>query len=1071
VGRAAFLVIFLLASSLAAQNRYALILEDDPVALHFNREAMDSAEAVDYRAQIESRQQTLRAVLASRSVTVSGSASRVLNAVFVITPPSRVDELKALAGVKGVVPLRRYRRSLNRATQLVDAPAAWSALGGIANAGNGIKIAILDTGIDQTHPAFQNSALQMPPGFPICSGGDCAFTTNKVIVARSYVKMLAAGSNPANPAADSRPDDVSPQDRVGHGTAVADVAAGNTSTGTATINGMAPQAYVGSYKIYGSPGVNDYTADDVIIAALDDAVADQMEIVSFSSGGPAFFGPLDTGSVCGQPAGTPCDPTAMAFENAVKAGMIVVAAAGNDGEKGFYYPAMNVIETPADAPDVIAVGASTNSHTFAETVSVPGNSTLQGISGPIGDASEYIGALTLPLIDVQQLGDTGTACSVLPSYSLLGSIALMERGSCSYASQVSNAENAGAYAAIIYMDTSASPIAPNDPKNDADLIPFIVIANSSGAALKSFADANPTAMATLDPAGMEQDATSFANNLAGFSSTGPTTADLLIKPDLVATGTNMYMAVENFDFNGALYSSTRFAAADGTSFATPLTAGAAALVRQKFPGASPQHVKSAIVNNAAQKITTDDSSSGQAIPVDVQSIGAGLLDAGAAMNASVWMNPTAISFGIVTSLPQTKQVTIINSGATAVNLALSNVANTNQAGAAAINVNPTTVSIAAGGSATISVTISGPLPVPNEYSSSIQVQGSGTTLRIPYMYIVPDQLPGNLIQLGSDFNGTVGAAQDPSTLAVKLVDDFGAPIPGAKISYTASNGASIQGASATTDNYGIAMASAMLGSQPGSYTYTASASGMQITFHGLARVQPSISSVANAATLDATQPVAPGSYITIKGTGLSDTTDKAVTAALPVSIDDAFVGFDLPSAAISVPGHLSYASPGQINLQVPWELENQSAAQVKVTIGFSYGSVVNVTLANYAPAFFEISPGVVAAEDASGNIINSSNPATAGATITLFANGLGPVTNQPASGSPALASPLSETTTQPVVMFDDQQGSVSFNGLVPGTPALYQINLAVPSGLSAGIHSLTISIGGVTSKASGISSQ
>ena len=158
-----------------------------------------------------------------------------------------------------MVALRWRRLNLNRATQLVNAPAAWTALGGVQNAGAGIKIAIIDTGIDQTHPAFQDSSLAMPAGYPICSGSDCAFTSNKVIVARSYVRLVAAGSDPQNPAADSRPDDYSPRDRIGHGTAVASCAAGMPTLSPAglTLTGVAPKAYLGNYKVFGSPEVNE----------------------------------------------------------------------------------------------------------------------------------------------------------------------------------------------------------------------------------------------------------------------------------------------------------------------------------------------------------------------------------------------------------------------------------------------------------------------------------------------------------------------------------------------------------------------------------------------------------------------------------------------------------------------------------------------------------------------------------------------------------------------------------------------------------------------------------------------
>ena len=163
--RLALWTILLFAAPVFAQTRYALILNDPPV---------------------EARHQELRKELTRRAFTITGSAKILLNAVFVTAPQERLDELKNLPGVKGVVALRRRKLNLNRATQLVNAPAAWSTLGGVQNAGAGIKIAIIDTGIDQTHPAFQDASLEMPAGYPICSGPDCAFTSNTPGRAGSY---------------------------------------------------------------------------------------------------------------------------------------------------------------------------------------------------------------------------------------------------------------------------------------------------------------------------------------------------------------------------------------------------------------------------------------------------------------------------------------------------------------------------------------------------------------------------------------------------------------------------------------------------------------------------------------------------------------------------------------------------------------------------------------------------------------------------------------------------------------------------------------------------------------------
>ena len=143
----------------------------------------------------------------------------------------------------------------------------------------------------------------------------------------------------------------------------------------------------------------------------------------------------------------------------------------------------------------------------------------------------------------------------------------------------------------------------------------------------------------------------------------------------------------------------------------------------------------------------------------------------------------------------------------------------------------------------------------------------------------------------------------------------------------------------------------------------------------------------------------------------SDFTDFAQTARLPLAIDQASSASTFPPRNPSVPGHLTYVSPGQVNVQIPWELQGQSSAQVKVTIDYSNGNLISVPLASYTPAFFHGSDGTVAALDQQSAVVSSTNPARRGQIVQLFANGLGPVTNQPASGEPARSSP---TATPPL---------------------------------------------------------
>ncbi len=1063
------LALLILSASLlpaqAGRNRYALILEDAPVAAQFSKERMALPERANYGRALEQRQQAVRAELTQRGMEPTGSVTTLMNAVFVAAPPGSVEELKNIPGVRGVIPVRTYTRKLNRATALVNAPAAWSALGGPGNAGLGVKIAILDTGIDQQHPAFQDPSLLMPPGYPRCSGSDCAFTNNKVIVARSYVRQLAAGSAPLNPAADSRPDDYSPRDRVGHGTAVASTAAGFNNTGLVTFSGVAPKAYLGNYKIYGSPEVNDFTTDDVIIQALEDAINDGMDVVSFSSGGPAFTGPLDSGAACGLGLGQPCDLAAQAFENAAKAGMVIVVAAGNEGADGNSSPTFNSIDSPGDAPSVIAVGATTNSHTFVETVDVPGRPDLHNLSANPGSSTVPTGVIRAPLVDVSVLGDP-LGCSPFPAFSLGGKIALIRRGDCEFAVKAGNASDAGAVGVILYM-ADASPLLSPGGLSAVD-IPVVMISLANGQSLKDYAASVTSPLVDINPHGVEIEATN-PNLVVGFSSIGPS-ADASLKPDLVAVGGNwnaagsMYMATQKFDPLGDMYSADGYVTADGTSFATPMVSGAAALVKQKHPGFTPAQVKSAMVNTASTDVTHDDSGAS----VDVRWLGAGKLAADAAVAATVTADPATISFGSIkpsTVLPVTRQFTLKNSGSASVTLSLA-VSPAGSNGGASVTVNPPSLPLAAGASSIVTVTLSGSAPVAGSYSGVVTVQGGPNSLRIPYLFFGPSGVAANLIPLtGSFFDGIAGSGRVESRLALRLVDAFGVPVAGVPVTWTAQNGAILVDASALTDSFGVATALAVLGNQPGSYTYRARAAGMNYIFTGFAREQPLITSIIDAASLQSGA-FAPGSYIAIMGSGLGDSTDAHLAAPLPMAINFASVSFDVPSAHISVPGHLLYASPTHINVQIPWELQGQTTAQVKVNVGFSPSNVVPITLASSAPEFFVVG-GNVAARDLSFQLIDGTHPAPAGGIVQLYANGLGPVSNQPASGEPALVDPLSQTPT-PVVTIGTQQATVLFSGMTPGSAGLYALNVVVPPSLAPGTYPITISLGGRTSVASSI---
>jgi uncharacterized protein (TIGR03437 family) len=367
----------------------------------------------------------------------------------------------------------------------------------------------------------------------------------------------------------------------------------------------------------------------------------------------------------------------------------------------------------------------------------------------------------------------------------------------------------------------------------------------------------------------------------------------------------------------------------------------------------------------------------------------------------------------------------------------------------------------------------------------VTLQGSGVSLRVPYLFLVGTGTASNFIPLFGSPDGTVG--QDAGVAAVKMVDQYGVPAAGTAVTYTVSpRGAltlrSVSGEPACspststtsvtcpTDNYGVAYADMLLGNTATStVSVTARAAGFSNQFSGTIRLQPTISAGGVVDAAAAKSPIAPGSYVSIYGANLSEYTDQVTIApfSLPLSLDGVTVSFDVPSAKLSVPGYLTYVSPGQVNVQVPWELQGQSSAQVKITLyGYSFGNVVTVPLADTAPAFFENS-GIAAALDGNNAIVTTSNPVKRGQVVQLYMNGLGPVNGGPASGEFASTTTLTPTKgALPTVSIGGQQAQVLFSGLAPSFPGLYQVNAIVPAGISTGTVPISLTINGVTTKAS-----
>jgi uncharacterized protein (TIGR03437 family) len=173
-----------------------------------------------------------------------------------------------------------------------------------------------------------------------------------------------------------------------------------------------------------------------------------------------------------------------------------------------------------------------------------------------------------------------------------------------------------------------------------------------------------------------------------------------------------------------------------------------------------------------------------------------------------------------------------------------------------------------------------------------------------------------------------------------------------------------------------------------------------------------------------------------------------------VSLGQVSVSFD--GGGMSLPGHLHFISPTQVNVQIPWEFQGQSSVQMKVTLyGYLWGALYTVPLATY-------SPGIFAVTDGSNNPlpISASNPAKRGGSIVIYANGLGPLDAAQSSGDPASATVLTRTQVSPTVTLGGGPTGFLFSGLTPGSIALYQVNVSIPPDAPTGTQPLKLSIGG-----------
>ncbi|MFN8122295.1 MAG: S8 family serine peptidase [Thermoleophilia bacterium] len=629
-----------------------------------------------FRAGVIARQRRLVPGVRAAGGTVVATYRDAYNGVAVRIPADRVARLRDLPGVVAVHRSRTVRRLLTSAVPFTGVPG----VGGRRVTGRGVRIGIIDTGVDFHHADLGGSGD--PADFAADAGTDpvaSGFPTAKVTGGYDFVGDSYGTDDPAG--ATPQPDPV-PLDCDGHGTHVAGIAAGTgvRADGAAYAGpytartlagqafrvgpGVAPEATISAYRVFGCTG---NTEDAILIAAIDRAVRDRVDVINMS------IGTVYTGGD---------DPVAAAVDAATRAGVVVVGAAGNEG------PGPYTGGSPAAADGAIAAGA-------ADTIPDFPAATVEGTALAATAAQETTGT-PIPAGLQGPLAVTGTPA--MPAAGCdpadyadrpAGAIPVVLLGVCTHTAKALLAQAVGAPAVILVS---------NDPgygTQDGPLpgvtIPVLVVPVDALPALRA-ADGT-TVSVTAAPRLVNP----FFRRAEVWSSAGPRWDDSALKPDLLAPGVSIASAASGTGTGAKAWS--------GTSMAAPYAAGVAALVRQARPGWGPADVKAAMMSTAS-------GAPGDLADDDVLTSGAGLVRPVRAVGATVRAMTSDglgnLSYGFVPAngpISQTRRVRLVNDGSRPVTYALAATPQGDLHGAR-LSLSDTRVTVPARGSAQVALTVS-----------------------------------------------------------------------------------------------------------------------------------------------------------------------------------------------------------------------------------------------------------------------------------------------------------------------------------------------------------------------------
>ncbi|MFO1460379.1 MAG: S8 family serine peptidase [Verrucomicrobiota bacterium] len=545
------------------------------------------------KAAIRRQQDDVERSVMALGGTVTHRFDTLLNALVARIPPSRWDSVRSIPGVQSVQREPHYRPQLASSVPFIGTPALWKHEAGIL--GTGIRIAIVDSGIDYLHVDFggtgdasdyaSNDPAVVEPG---------TFPTAKVIGGYDFVgdNYDSSGEAPGSTTVETPDPDPMDPSQNGHGTHVAGIAAGYGVLTNGTVfsgpygpgldfhqfrigPGVAPGALLYAYKVFGRSGSTRFTVvADALERALDPNqdgdFSDHVDVVNLSLGVP--FGVADA-----------LEPELGAIRRLTARGVLVVVAAGNNGNTHY------VCGAPGVAPEVITVANSFDDATTFTTIRV---------TAPVAVVGDYaaseanftprlsaVGPVSAPVAAADPL----LACDDLTNpEALQGKIALVDRGTCTFVRKIRRAQNAGAVGVLVVNNVDGAPIQMGASEDSSDIrIPALMISRLDGSVLKAQLGSG---LSVIFDAFASVARPELADQINESSSRGPGIRGEILKPDLAAPGTSIASAQAG--------SGSSAVSQTGTSMASPHVAGAAALLRELHSDWSVEDIKALLMNTA-----------------------------------------------------------------------------------------------------------------------------------------------------------------------------------------------------------------------------------------------------------------------------------------------------------------------------------------------------------------------------------------------------------------------------------------------------------------------------------------